>query len=353
MKQGIKKVKSHAAAILALVVLILAGACESVLFIELEESDKLIVLNGAISSDSAFAVQVSRTRHILDNAPLVPLESAVVTLYENGSELGSLTGGADGIYRSAEIIPVIGAEYRVRVESSGYPTVSATCVIPPAVGIASVDTITIEPNEEPSFYDWYYYESQLQFDLTLHDPPGVDNYYLLNLEADRSYTEWRDTTVIIIDSLYYGDQWNYYPRDSTYTVGDIFRFTDRPHITSQDIVVEAITSDGILFSDQLIDGKQYSFRGSIMARSLGSADSSVVDFRLNSISETYYKYLKSRQKHYDTKDNYLAVPVIVYSNVESGTGFLGGYSTDVYTITTFVPEYGYDYWYRYDDNLPY
>ena len=83
----------------------------------------------------------------------------------------------------------------------------------------------------------------------------------------------------------------------------------------------------------------------MMAGMLESADSAVVDFRLHSISESYYKYLKSRQNHYESKDDYLAVPVIVYSNVESGTGFFGGYSSDVTTITTFIPEYQYDYWY--------
>ena len=70
-----------------------------------------------------------------------------------------------------------------------------------------------------------------------------------------------------------------------------------------------------------------------------------MDFKLHFISESYYKYLKYRQKHYETKDNYLAVPVIVYSNVDGGTGFFGAYSSDVYTITTFIPEHIDDYWY--------
>ena len=80
-------------------------------------------------------------------------------------------------------------------------------------------------------------------------------------------------------------------------------------------------------------------------QSVRSADSAVVDIRLHSISESYYKYLKTRQKHYETKEDPFAVPVIVYTNVEGGTGFLGAYSSDVYTITTFVSEFGDDYWY--------
>lgn len=318
-------------------------SCESVLFIELEEADKLIVVNGAISSDSTIRVQVSRTRHILDNAEVYPLSEAVVKLYEEGSLLEELSYESNGYFAGQNFIPEVGVNYTIEVENPLYPSVFTSSRIPPAVMVESLDTsiITIEYN-----YDyWSSTETVLQFDLTLDDPQGVENYYLLNAMADRSYSQWRDTTVVIVDSLYYGNQWNYYPRDSTYTLTDIVRVEEAAHISSNDIVVEATTQEGILFSDQLIDGKKYSFRGQILSWSIQSADSAVVDFKLHSISESYYKYLKSRQKHYETKDNYLAVPVIVYSNVDGGTGFFGAYSSDVYTITTFIPEYNDDYWY--------
>lgn len=324
-------------------VLFLMASCESTLFIELEESDMLIVINGAISSDSAVAVQVSRTRHILDNAPVIPLENATVSFYEDGSLVQELTYSSNGYYQAADFIPSIGATYTVEAENAGFPPVSASCEIPEPVPILGLDTVTVSREE-----DWDYgviSEDLLQFDLTLSDPPGEDNYYLLYALADRSWTEWRDTTVRIVDSLYYAGQWNYFPKDSTYTIFDIHRFTDYAGIVTEDIVVEARTSHGVLFSDQVIDGKTYSFRGEIYQDQLRAADSTILHFRLLSISESYYKYLKTRQQHYDTKENYLAVPVIVYSNVESGAGFFGGFSTDEYIITAFIPEYYWDYRY--------
>lgn len=329
---------------------LLTFSCESVLFIELEESDKLIVINGAITGDSAVRVQVSRTRHILDNANLVPLQEAIVQFYQGETLIERLNYESNGYYVSENFLPQLAEDYTIIVENEGYEPVSASCQIPDAVVVESLDTaiITIEYNNGW----WTSSETLLQFDLTLNDPPGVDNYYMLNARADRSYTEWRDTTVIIVDSLYYGNQWNYFPRDSVYTLTDIVRVEDDAHITSSDIVVEAITNDGILFSDQLFDGKKYSFRGQMLSWSIQSADSALVFFKLHSISESYYKYLKSRQKHYETKDNYLAVPVIVYSNVDGGAGFFGGYSTDVYTITTFIPEYEDEIWYFEDYILP-
>jgi hypothetical protein len=328
----------------AAVLLFLVNSCETVLFIELEEAEKLIVVNSAISNDSILVVQVSRSRHILDNAPVVPLESALVRVYREGTQIRQLTYGWNGYYIAEGFTPEIGQEYIIEVESSGYETVRARCTVPEPVQIQSVDTTTVvfEPDEG---YYWGYSESSLQFDITIQDPPGEENYYLLSARVNRSYREWRDTTVIIVDSLYYGNQWNYFPRDSVYTIFDIRRYVSHPYLTTTDIVEEASTSRGILFSDKLIDGKSYSFRASVYEYDLVSADSAEVDLRLHSISESYYKYLNSRQKHYETKDNYLTVPVIVYTNVESGTGFFGGYSTDVHTITTFVPEYRGEYWY--------
>ncbi len=322
---------------------LLACSCESVLFIDLEESDKLIVLNGAISNDSTVRVQVSRTRHILDNAKVLPLDKAFVRLYSGSTLIEQLSYEANGYFRTKSFTPEVGQIYTIEVENAGYEPVSASSPVPPPVAIESIDTslITIEFGDQY----WSSKTTLLQFDLTLHDPPGVENYYMLNVETDRSYTRWRDTTVVIVDSLFYGNQWNYYPRDSIYILEDIIRFKDASHFGSEDIIVEAITDNGILFSDQLIDGKTYSLRGRILSESLSSADSALVHFRLHSISESYYKYLKSRQLHYQSKDDYLAVPVIVYSNVEGGTGFFGGYSSNVHTITTFIPEYQDDYWY--------
>ena len=324
---------------------LLNSACESVLFIELEESDKLIVLNGAISSDSLISVQVSRTRHILDNAPVVPLENAKVSLYQNGTLLQELAYTENGCFVSPDFIPSIGYDYTIEVENAGYESVTASTGIPAVVPILLFDTISIN-RDDGDPYSYSSHDDVLQFDLSLEDPAGVDNFYMITAETDRSWTEYRDTTVQVWDSGWYNNQWNYFQKDSMYTLTEIHRYTDQPYIRTDDIVVEENTSYGVLFTDKLFDGKSYSFKGEFYHDQLRSADSAVVDVRLLSISESYYKYLKSRQKHYSTKEDYLAVPVIVYSNVEGGTGFFGGYSSDVYTFTTFISEYD-DYWYWY------
>ncbi|MEN8227490.1 MAG: DUF4249 domain-containing protein [Bacteroidota bacterium] len=349
MKQIQRNRFSYMAVIILSVLLMVS--CESVLFIELEESDKLIVVNGAFGHDSIVAVQVSRTRHILDNAPLVPLENATVMFYRDGSLLEQLEYMGNGRFQSDAFISMAGEQYSLEVENQGYPSVSATCEIPEAVEIASVDTSTVTEDLGNMYYS--HMQELFHIDVSLEDPAGEENYYMITSRADRSATEYRDTTVLVLDSLFQNGKWYPYVKDSTYTISEIFRFTDDVHIGSEDLIVEAITQDGILFSDQLIDGKEYSVRVTTWTDNMMSADSAIVEVRLHSISESYYKYLKSRQNHYESVDDYLSVPVIVYTNVEGGTGFLGGYSTDVYSFTTFIPEYYEEYWYyEYDGPFP-
>jgi hypothetical protein len=322
---------------------LLFRGCESVLFIELEEGVKLIVLNGALSSEESVAVQVSRTRHILDNAPVVPLEQATLKLYEDGNPVGDLVYSGNGYYTAPGFIPSVDRTYRVEVSNEGYPDANAQCVIPRAVPVTAFDTSTVTMEYGDEYYYYYYPNEQyyLQFDLSLEDPAGEDNYYLVSANVDRSTSNYLgDTTVRVLDSIFWNGQW--YPdiRDSTYSLFDTVANSHYAVIISEDIVAEASTPDGVLFSDRLIDGKRYSFRGRIQYFDMESADSARVDFRLQSISEDYYRYLKTRQQQYDIRNNVLAVPVIVYSNVVDGTGILGGVSSDHRVITTFIPEYG-------------
>ncbi len=323
-------------------------SCESVLFIELGESEKLIVVNGAISPDSSIVLQISRTRHILDNAAINPLVNASVRIYKSGSVIGQLDHQMKGYYTSMDLLPETGTEYMIEVDNPGLPSVSARCIIPESVSIISIDTATVSSDvveDDPYYYG--YDIALLQFDLTLNDPAGFENFYLLDIEAVRSRINWRDTSVIIVDSLFYGGQWNYFPSDSSYTIGDTNRYLSYPDIITGDIIAEASTSWGTLFSDLLIDGKSYSLRGQVYNHQIASADSAVLTFRLHSISESYYKYLKSRQKHYEAREDYLAVPVIVFSNIINGTGFFGGYSTETSSITAHVHDpWDYEiYWY--------
>jgi len=329
----------------ALLGLCLFSSCESVLFIELEESDKLVVMNGAVGQDSTVRVQISRTRHILDNADLPPLENAMAELFRGEESLGKLVYRGEGYYELPAYRPGVGEDFRLEVESPGLPPVSAPFRIPEGVEINDLDTMMIQ--QEFDEYGWSYTERFFVIDVSFRDPAGEENFYLLDLRVDRSYTSWRDTTYKVVDSLWYDNRWNYFLEEVTETLTDTLRMQDNPGISSGDLLVEANTSKGVLFSDQLIDGKNYSFRAQTMIHGLRSADSAVVDVRLHSISKDYYRYLKTRQEHYETRDDPFAVPVIVYSNVDGGAGFLGGFSSDVRTITTFVPEFEDYYYYDY------
>lgn len=107
-------------------------------------------------------------------------------------------------------------------------------------------------------------------------------------------------------------------------------YTD-PLIVSQNKDILDVTSGdiwndwGCVFSDETIDGQRYGVR-------VKEVDNSFVvtpkrRFCLRSISEDYYKYLRSMFKYQQREDSELGglglkEPVVIYSNVEGGTGIM-------------------------------
>jgi len=53
---------------------------------------------------------------------------------------------------------------------------------------------------------------------------------------------------------------------------------------------------------------------------------------LSTVSETYYKYYKSFQKHQETGDNPFSESVIVYNNIQKGLGVFAGYNSYWHTF---------------------
>ena len=57
--------------------------CEKTIEIDLEDAKIRIVVNSEINPDSTIKVNVTRSRHILDNAEIVPLTDADVKIFED------------------------------------------------------------------------------------------------------------------------------------------------------------------------------------------------------------------------------------------------------------------------------
>lgn len=316
-------------------ILVVVGfSCEKTIQIDLEDAKIKIVVNGIITPDSIIKVNVTRSRHILDNAEISPLSDAVVKLYENDVLIGDMTYTQQGFYEINHI-PSIGKEYKVEVNHEVYDNVYGVTEILPTVPIITLDTIT-------SFDE--YGEEMISFTMTFKDPSGERNYYMLNMRNKYLYEEW-DDTMVVYDTLYVSP-------DTTIVDIDYGGYvwkerTEYLWFNTDDLLVEEYMyySNGVIFSDEIIDGETYSFSGKISKWAFSSPEN-MIYFELHSLTAGTYKYYKSLNSHYNAVDDPFAEPVIVYTNIEDGIGVLG--STSPYIDSLFIlSEFGYHIYDKY------
>ncbi len=293
-----------------LLLLFTFSGCVKIINDDLEKKETKLVINAAISPDSIFLVNLSRTFNIFDdesskNLPFI--DDAEVKLYENGIFLTTLNNSGYGYYINPGFYPVVGNEYRVEASSGSYKSVESITVIPPAVPIVDFDTALISVTDEYNGKEIRYVGI-----LKYNDPGGIDNQYQLSCKFlamdSQGNMYWNKTGIWPLE----GDE----------------RFFDRG------------SNGNLLWSDGYTDGNEvtvrFQFYSSYVYEEGKSRDTQKIHFlfSLQSINKDYYTYLKSVGIYWETggSDNPFAEPVVIHSNVENGYGIFGGYSQD--TVST-------------------
>lgn len=278
--------------------------------VEIPDTGRKIVINGLFTTDSLINVRITRSEYYKSKVYLYnELDRAIVQFYKNdipidslhylnnGNDYGYLYYNGGDIYSksnywSDNVYPMPGNEYQIKVTNAGYPEATATTRIPRLVKIEKVDTSRIDVNGSII----------LNCKIEFTDPAAEKNYYLFNIITIRMFPWWR-----------------------SYLAFD-----------SQDPVIEeklCSTSGGrkygFAFSDKLIDGKKYSLNILLEGTSHYINDtfpktSYVYYFRLISITEDYFKFIKTLNLFNATRWDPLAEPVMVYSNVSGGYGIFAG-----------------------------
>ncbi len=285
--------------ILGLSIIIILFSCEKIIDIEIDEKDKKIVVNGILSTDSVVKVNISKSLNILDRQDVLYLNNATVKLYENGSFIEQLNYTENGNYKTSIFKPILGNTYKVEVESSGLTSVNAENKIPNHIAINSIDTLTIEQQED----DMYGYGKQLECNVNFTDPANEKNYYYLFAKAysPTDYDNFGNPTSYAYQTIYFN---------------------------SNDNIIESRINwgEGIVFSDNLIDGETYSLK-LLISKYDFYEDTNKVFFYLNSVSKDFYLYAKSYEQHMNAKGNPFVEPVQVYENITNGYGIFAGYSS--------------------------
>lgn len=291
------------------------------------------VINAIASTDTVVLASVSRTYTETDNVHDLYVKDADVILNVNDGELREKMTMVEFDTVSNTRFPIHVVAYRSdyrpkagdRLEitaATPYGIAKASDHVPEPVSIQGVETsfnykvvpgITIVGNTIVSYYNKV---CDVTYHVKFHDPAGVKNYYFVN--------------VVSADADYYG--FSHY-----------IDYVD-PLFSMQNQDITDIGNEGLrngwgwTFSDETIDGLDYSLalRDSDYPVN-DSEENSQYDVRvlikLYSISEDYYKYLRSVLKDEEREESAIGdigilEPVVIYSNVEGGTGIFGAYSVD-------------------------
>ena len=177
-----------------LIFLLINLSCEKSIEVELPTVDEKIAVMGLFSTDEVFSVKISHSKHIFDTSSTFHLDKVIIDFYENktfietlenkGSVFGRLKFVSPSGFKCSEK-----KSYTINVSATGFETVFAENTVPEPVQILVVDTSTVIA-ELP---DWYFghlgpfnqIRLLLECRIRFKDPPGISNYYTLQIETDR------------------------------------------------------------------------------------------------------------------------------------------------------------------------
>ena len=269
-----------------------------------------MVLNCYFTNDSIWEVTIYESKNILENDDFKFVPGASVEVTDQNGVVYPLTYIGLGKYASLNNDkPVIGSTYSISAKHPSFDDVSATSSMPTKVEIANIDTSTISQFGYPEFEN----------KITFTDPQNENNYYSIKLNYNR-------ISVIQFDT---------FPPDTSNDSWPLYYYSDESQFTDSWIY----TADGIMFSDEFFDGREYTL--TIISEKPFVYDynpfetilSASIQYQLESISEEVYLYKKSLEEQNFANYDPFAQPVQVFNNITGGFGIFGG-STKSYR--TFV-----------------
>lgn len=292
-------------------------SCYSDISFDNQLPERVPVINAVATPDTVVMASVSRTYYASEDLTDIQLSDADVSLFVNGSLRGKMTpvkfdvwypvgsvGTSDELRKNkivyvSDYVPSPGD--RIAVEAStSFGNAHVEDRIPAATPIENLE---VECHTEQN--DWGTTQYKITYKIRFQDIAGTDNYYFLSIAAGN-----------MMDIVF-------------------VRFTDPVFaLQNQDITDTGSGAPegfwGWTFDDSTIDGRLYELEvceDSQVANGSGG-DTLTREVRLYSVSEDYYKYLRSVLKDKSREESDLGdlgfyEPVEIFSNVEGGVGIMG------------------------------
>jgi hypothetical protein len=305
-------------------ILILSVSCETVIDYRGPDAQPKVVIYAVLQPDSLITVLVSESHSVFQmryQSRQIP--DATVRVYRDGDLLETLSYSEPvpvpdyapmspySLYESEGNTPEPGSVYRVEVEVPGLPMAFGEAEVPFPVAATITDTSSADIGNG-------YRELVVRF--RFRDPAGENNYYRFTASGITGY--------------YYGNKnepFNPFTPVSVQRQELSYGSLSDPLIAPQqedDIFEMYLQNTYFLFTDELIPGREYSLRLTFAGV---YPDTDYYEFLrarfcLNNITRDLYLHLQSYSAHIQTRDNFLAEPVPVYTNVVNGLGVVGAAS---------------------------
>ena len=279
----------------------LANSCETIVNVDLPEHKPVIVVNSFFNPDSIWEVNLTRSQGALENGPIQNITDAKVEIWESGNLVIGLNNIGHGYYRANNSKPLPGKSYELHVSAPGYTAVTANDIVPQKVEILEVKIDTIKSAD---------YIEDLELSIVFNDPPDIDNKYHIAIWGKSNYQG--KVRMRAID------------------------FSSNDLLITENIVgeTEKFYGNQAVFEDALLAGKQYELKLLVPMYYFEDVFYAMDEFFivLSSVSNSYFKYHRSFQKHQETGDNPFSEPVIVYNNIENGLGIFAGFNSYRYKM---------------------
>lgn len=271
-------------------------SCEKYIDIEIPNDGRKITVNSFINDSQNPIVYLNQSRFILDgNYTFDPINDATITLIKGDVEVAAFHKIADGKYTTNYVCEK-GFQYTLKVKK-GDEEVSSTTKIPPTAHYQFLDTTSVITSSID------YSTSYLRFKIKIDDPAAEENYYMVTF------------------------------------VGQDYPIS----FYSKEAVIEN-ENDGFmnyaLISDQLMNGQSRTLLFDLEYYNF-TQEVNRVEIYVNAVSKDMYLYYLQLGKYQAAQYNFMAEPVMVYSNVTNGLGIFGGYSIakttiDIPQLTTII-----------------
>lgn len=350
-----------------LFLLMMFTSCVNDLPYDAEIGAPKLVLNALLLPDSTLTATVSRTAHFLDTEEPPRLTDATVTAIVNGEEQTLTYSASTKEYRSPYTLRSRDVVTLTATHSIGTATATHQVMSPTSIAIAQV---TMQPFANPgdpvSLATLNDVDSAMLVSLYIDDPADETNYYRLTMDYGGTYMarypegiygvyypsagESDGTGHFITEEYFYP---HYLLTESSsrlvidsesaaqllggllyLTSYNSIIFTDEQLRSSGQPVVdflmlmESPRSSDDMYNPESGWGYDYGWDDDfIFPSDTVSRATYHYQFMLETLSEDYYRYLKSASSYSMLGGTFVGEPTPIHTNIRGGLGIVGSYSS--------------------------